>query len=188
MGKKTNAGEIGCYLSHYKAISRFLETDKKYTLILEDDALWNPDFIQILNKLIEIKDTWDFVKFNTARDGGIGNIPVGDLIGEYKLYASVFPKAFSAAYIINRKAATSLKSKLLPMFVPYDHEMVKFWKYGIKQYSVFPSPVRIAESPSLIDTYGKKSLKFAWYKRVTVFFYRVYTQLCRFAYFYKLLK
>jgi len=101
-GKKNSVGEIGCYLSHHKAIEYFLNTDKKYALILEDDAKLNRDFINILNKLIAIQNTWDFVKFNTSRDGGFGNIVVGELFGDYKLYASLFQKAYAAAYIINR--------------------------------------------------------------------------------------
>ena len=123
VGRKTSAGEVCCYLSHYKAINYFLSTDKKYALILEDDAIFNSDFVDILNRLVELNNSWDFVKFNTARDGGFGNIAVKGLFNGYKLYASLFPKAFSAAYLINTKAAKSLYAKLLPMFVPYDHEI-----------------------------------------------------------------
>ena len=188
VGRKTSPGEVCCYLSHYSAISRFLESGRKYALILEDDAVFNPDFVEILNRLVELCNTWDFVKFNTARDGGFGNVAVGDVCKNYKLYASLFQKSYAAAYIINRRAGESLKSGLLPMFVPFDHEMLKFWKYGIRQYSVFPSPVSVKDEDSYIGTYGKKSLNFPWYRRSTVLFYRIYMQLNRLVHFRMLLK
>lgn len=187
-GKKTSSGEIGCYLSHYKAIECFIKSGKEYALILEDDAVFNPDFVKILNKLVSINYFWDFVKFNTARDSSFGNIAVKELFSGYKLYASLFPKTFSAAYLINKKAAKSLYAKLLPMYVPFDHEMIKFWKYDIRQYSIFPSPVRVEYKDSFIGTYGKESLKFPFYKRISVLFYRIFTQIVRSINFYKLLK
>ena len=33
-----NYGEIGCYLSHIKALNTFIKSDFKYALILEDDV------------------------------------------------------------------------------------------------------------------------------------------------------
>lgn len=187
-GRETSSGEIGCYLSHYKAIDCFIKRGEEYALILEDDAAFNSDFVKILNKLVSIDHFWDFVKFNTARDYGFGNVAVKKLFKEYKLYASFFPKAFAAAYLINKKAAKSLYAKLLPMHVPFDHEMIKFWKYDIRQYSVFPSPVRVEYKDSFIGTYGKESLKFPFYKRFPAMFYRIFTQIVRSANFYKLLK
>lgn len=188
VGKKTNPCEIGCYLSHYNAINLFLNSGKKYGIILEDDAVFNPDFVEIVNELVKISTFWDFVKFNTARDGGAFNIPVKNLNKNYKLYASLFPKVFSAAYMINRKAAQSLSEKLLPMFVPFDHEMVKFWKYDIRQFSVFPSPVKVMYEDSYIGGYGGGVSKFPFYKRISVLVYRIYVQVLRTINFYKLLK
>lgn len=187
-GKGNSPGEIGCYLSHYNAIRLFLDSDKKFAVIIEDDAIFNSDFVTILDKLTSISYFWDFVKFNTARDYGFGNIAVKKLFKEYKLYASFFPKAFAAAYLINRKAAKSLYDRLLPMYVPFDHEMIKFWKYNIRQFSVFPSPVRVEYKDSFIATYGRNSLKFPFYKRISVLFYRIFTQIIRCLNFYKLLK
>lgn len=36
-GKILTPGEVGCALSHVKALEYFLETDDSYCLILEDD-------------------------------------------------------------------------------------------------------------------------------------------------------
>ena len=34
-------GEVGCYLSHKKAIEQFLSTDAPYAIVFEDDAIPN---------------------------------------------------------------------------------------------------------------------------------------------------
>jgi hypothetical protein len=74
------------------------------------------------------------------------------------------------------------------MTVPYDHEMIMFWKFDIRQYSVFPSPITVNWGDSFIAQKGDKYKKFPFYKRITVLFFRIYTQLLRTMYFYKLLR
>lgn len=188
MGKLTNKNEIACYLSHYEALKLFLESEKKYGLILEDDMVFNRDFKKVLESLLALDFRWDFVKFNAASDKGLGNVKVCSLFGRYNLVASLFSKKKSGAYIVNRKAAQSLVEKLLPMTVPFDHEMVKFYKYGIRQYSVFPSPSEEEKRGSSIGGYGKNKYKLPFYKRVSVFFYRYfYIVPLRFFHFRKLL-
>lgn len=188
MGKFTNKNEIACYLSHYEALKLFLQSGKKYGLILEDDMVFNSDFRKILESVLSLDFRWDFIKFNAASDKGFGNVKVCGLFGKYKLVASLFSKKKSGAYIVNRKAAGNLIEKLLPMTVPFDHEMVKFYKYGIRQYSVFPSPSEEEKIGSSIGGYGKKKSKLPFYKRASVFFYRYfYIVPLRLFYFRKLL-
>ncbi|MBO5782289.1 MAG: glycosyltransferase family 25 protein [Opitutales bacterium] len=188
MGKFTNKNEIACYLSHYEALKLFLQSGKKYGLILEDDMVFNSDFRKILESVLSLDFRWDFIKFNAASDKGLGNVKVCGLFGKYKLVASLFSKKKSGAYIVNRKAAGNLVEKLLPMTVPFDHEMVKFYKYGIRQYSVFPSPSEEEKKGSSIGGYGKKKSKLPFYKRASVFFYRYfYIVPLRLLYFRKLL-
>ncbi len=140
-GKKVMDTEICCYFSHKKAIDTFLSANKQYALILEDDMIFDDDCFDVIKELIEDKFDWDFIKLNASRDGkGLSGWVVKNLSNRRKLCASMFPKLKSGAYLINRKAAERLSKRLLPMSVPFDHEMIKFYKYGIRQYSVFPSP------------------------------------------------
>jgi GR25 family glycosyltransferase involved in LPS biosynthesis len=46
-------GGVGCYLSHYSCWKKFLETDKQYVLILEDDAIVPEDFLPSLENAME---------------------------------------------------------------------------------------------------------------------------------------
>ena len=55
-------GEQGCLLSHLKAMKALLETDAKYAVIFEDDAVILPGFADNLRYIIEHTSGWGFVK------------------------------------------------------------------------------------------------------------------------------
>lgn len=64
LGRDLYSGEVGCYLSHLKAIDKFLESDAEYGLVLEDDAVpasgaldGLTDVLHILSKI----PIWDVV-------------------------------------------------------------------------------------------------------------------------------
>ena len=47
-------GEIGCFLSHKKALKKFLLTDAEYAIVFEDDAVPEDGFMDTLNSNREI--------------------------------------------------------------------------------------------------------------------------------------
>lgn len=55
-------GEHGCLLSHVKFFKTFLESDAKYAVILEDDAIILPGFVNKLRYIIEHTSGWGYVK------------------------------------------------------------------------------------------------------------------------------
>ena len=44
MGRSIQKGEVGCFLSHKKALEKFLTTEAKYAVVFEDDAVPNDEF------------------------------------------------------------------------------------------------------------------------------------------------
>ena len=52
MGRGLQPGEVGCYLSHKKAIEQFLSTDAPYAIVFEDDAIPNEGFEQTVITII----------------------------------------------------------------------------------------------------------------------------------------
>ena len=62
------AGEVGCYLSHLKAMETFLRTDAPWCVILEDDVEVLPACTDVLRSLAE-KDDWDLVKLFNFHSG-----------------------------------------------------------------------------------------------------------------------
>jgi glycosyl transferase family 25 len=142
-------GEIGCYLSHYRTLQRFLASDASAGLILEDDVELPSDLPAILAALSACPEQWDLVKLHVTHPGGI--ITRLTLRQPYRLVSLAFRHGSSAAYIVNRKAAEKLVKGLLPMTVPYDHEFDRAWKYRFKLRAVLPPPVTRRRLPSTIS-------------------------------------
>jgi len=57
-GKYVVPTEVGCYLSHYRALQSFLESGKEFGLILEDDMEFCDDFMIILFKTFSESTIW----------------------------------------------------------------------------------------------------------------------------------
>jgi glycosyl transferase family 25 len=52
MGRSIQPGEVGCYLSHLKAMRAFVESGAEYGVVLEDDAIPTADFAPTLAALV----------------------------------------------------------------------------------------------------------------------------------------
>ena len=53
MGRPMRGGEVGCYLSHLKALRAFLDSDARYAVILEDDAELAPGLAEVVGQIID---------------------------------------------------------------------------------------------------------------------------------------
>lgn len=137
-GKMPLPGEVGCYLSHVWAMRRFLQTDRQYLLILEDDLRLGPDMPQVVNALMERSEQWDVVMLSGVRSGR--PLHVSQLLGRYTLAVPLSRYAGSSCYLVSRHAAEVYLRDLLPMSLPYDHEYDRAWARGLKIRIVTPAP------------------------------------------------
>ena len=70
MGRALLGSEIGCYLSHMKALRRFLESDAAQALVLEDDCRFAPDLAPKLAEIgrwLEARPMWDAVHVSAQK-------------------------------------------------------------------------------------------------------------------------
>jgi glycosyl transferase family 25 len=95
-------GEVGCYLSHLKAMEEFLRTDALWCVILEDDVEVRPECVEVLAAL-DAKDDWDLVKLFCFHYG----MPMRKraLTPTHHLVVHLTRTTSSAAYAVNRRAA-----------------------------------------------------------------------------------
>lgn len=56
LGRSLISSELGCYLSHYGCVKKFLETDADCLIVLEDDIQVLPNFKQKLESLLAYLD------------------------------------------------------------------------------------------------------------------------------------
>lgn len=180
-GKSSLPGELGCYLSHVNAIHAFLATDKKYAVVLEDDAILQSEFASLINSLVDHAEDWDMVKLSGVHSGT--PVSVLPLFGNHDLCVMFSKCTCSSAYILNRKAANAYAKGLLPMVLPYDHEFDKGWKYDIKVRALRPFPVTHNESAATtIVAPVAVRRKLPGLQRLPAHMYRLKTEFARLRY------
>ena len=177
-GKMPLPGEVGCYLSHVWAMRRFLETDREYLLILEDDLRIGPDMPAVVNELINCSNEWDVVMLS-----GIHRampMRVSNITSQYSLAVPLLRYSASSCYLVSRHAAQVYLRDLLPMSLPYDHEYDLAWARGLKTRIVMPAPCLYNfEEASDLHPAGVVRKNFHWTKRLGTVWWRFRTDLRR---------
>ncbi|MEM7301079.1 MAG: glycosyltransferase family 25 protein [Pseudomonadota bacterium] len=140
-GREIRQGEIGCYLSHLKALRSFLESGEEHGVILEDDAEFGPDYLSVLAELTgaKLKSRWDMVKLQCRRDRE--PLPLLRLQNGARFGVNAARSTGATAYLVNQFAARRMVDRLTPIEVPYDHAFDRPIHLGIKVRSVRPYPV-----------------------------------------------
>jgi glycosyl transferase family 25 len=175
-------GEVGCYLSHLKAMEIFLRTDAPWCMILEDDVEVLPACAEILRALAE-KDDWDLVKLFHFHSG----LPVRKraLGADHHLVSHLGRTTSSAAYVVNRHAAQTLLKAMLPISEQVDHALDRPWETGLRIRGVRPMPVilaPIATSTSTIGYQDRANARRTLGKTVKLFLSRAKKEISRFGY------
>ncbi len=164
-GRGPSVGEIGCSLSHYRALKAFLSSKQAYALILEDDVTFDPR--QLRTHLVELitdhNKQWDVVTLQHSHRGlpkTVAPLSSGALV-RYGAYV-----AESGGYLINRLAAERLLAKFFPLKVQYDHFFTRDWEMGFRFLGVDPAPMHQHLFPSLINATQEESKpwKLRWRK------------------------
>ncbi len=177
-GKKTVPAEVGCYLSHIKAMNLFLDSDEPFALICEDDVCPAQNLEEVLSNALCFKNHWDILRLSGFHDAKPQ--PIARLKHDYSLCVNLMYLAGTGAYLINRHAARVLSKRLLPMFLPYDHALDREWQWGLKSLCVNPLPID-QESHDFATQIQTRNSKAPWFKRYwTVAPFRAKTQWMRF--------
>ncbi len=126
-GRRVLDGEIGCHLSHRKALTRFVETGAEMGVILEDDVLADETTKPRLAAIAAAIDKdVDAVRLVTHRKEGFRprlTTREGDRLGR-TLFG---PQGSAAAYLFRREAAIAMIDRLATMTLPYDAELERAW-------------------------------------------------------------
>jgi glycosyl transferase family 25 len=178
-GKLTNPAEVGCYLSHIECARRFLASQSDHALIFEDDLLLPDDLPEIISAALAEGVSWDILRLSTVNRGK--KFIVKQLTSQRALAVSLTREKGSGAYLINRRAALWLCQALVPMRLPYDIAFDLEYLSGLR--GMFVSPVPISQEagfPSNIQL-GRSRFQLPWWKRPTIYPYRVWLECSRFA-------
>ena len=137
------ANEIACVLSHAKAMRCFLESGARYAVIMEDDALLSPNFVEGVHEATRHITGWELAKLNTDDNSKL--YPTGDPGGMYT--RAVFPKKLlwvSVGWLYTRRGAERMLEALRSFSLPADVQL----GHNVLEQQI-PT---IGISPSLITT------------------------------------
>ena len=124
--------------------------------------------------------------WNIARLTGLAPgtpFKVAPLAGGYSLNVQMGRLKGCGAYIVDRKAAKTCLSGLLPMCLPWDHAADREWPLGLKAVSVSPLPISQTEEtfPSAIQENSQPRLSSRARWRTT-YPYQIRNELSRWLY------
>jgi glycosyl transferase family 25 len=149
--------EIGCYLSHLKALRLVVERRLPRAIILEDDVEFERDFVLFTSTAFRLPEKTDVLKlegFGESRRRKV--LPVVDL-GSRTISFLSDPTFGSAAYLITLSGAEKALRKLRHMKDQLDSDLFRYWQTGIRSYDVLPYPVRQDRVDSTILDRGRVS-------------------------------
>jgi glycosyl transferase family 25 len=172
-GKHKNYGEIGCYLSHIKALQEFLKSGSDYALILEDDVNLPDQLPELITEAITHGQHWDLLRLSSSRDGQY--IKITGLSYDSELAYNTKVLKNTGAYVINRKAAKACVDKMLPMCLPYDVALDRDWDFGFKTACIIPFPVACEDFATQIN----KAKRIRRYRSTTFHLFHTLTRYQR---------
>jgi glycosyl transferase family 25 len=155
---KLSDGEIGCYLSHLAVYKEIVGSDIKFSLILEDDAFFSPEFSVLLKSGLPFPVDMDILKLEGYRRKTVKYIS----LFSYNDYRYVFPELVSfgtAGYIITLEGAKKLLKSSKILRQPADHGLFRYWESGVVIYEVHPFPIKQSAFESTIGLERAKSRK-----------------------------
>ena len=177
-GKLPNAGQIGCYLSHLRALETFLESKHDFGIICEDDINPVRNLSSIVEEATAYRDKWDILRlcgFHNSHPRSFAQLNDG-----YALAINFTRLCGTGAYMVSRHAAQVLLKALVPMWLPIDHALDREWAYGLTAASIYPLPVSQVDHAFESQTTPSKNEKLpAWQRYWTVFPYRASNEIKR---------
>ena len=145
MGRGLQPGEVGCYLSHKKAIEQFLSTDAHYAIIFEDDAIPNDGFENTVTSIIE-----KFLNHNNS--AAAVNLGAMDFkysskvltIDDKTLRCTHRFPMLATAVLWTRNGAKIFLDNASPITMPYDNFLRYLFSGTNTAFSIQPPLVRFS--------------------------------------------
>lgn len=158
-GRALGAGEVGCFLSHIKAMEAFLATDADVLLICEDDAELVPGFWRVVQDVAQdlvhprAPDWWMVCLGNSPKRKY--RTPLCDY-GKFSLVRALSYPVLSHAQLVSREGAASLVPYKTRVEMPVDQVFVRSLSRAGTGFAMDPPIARQAGLASDIDALGQR--------------------------------
>lgn len=155
-GRLMLAGEYGCYRSHLKALSTFLESDNDAAIIIEDDVEVPPKLIERAQAILDAVPDAELVKLLNHRSRWFlsrATSRLGDQVGRC-LHG---PQGSAACYLVTRKGAEKLLQSIRVMSYPLDIALERGWHNGVNVFTVKDNIARLSPTTSKMTEIGTRA-------------------------------
>jgi len=162
-------GEVACFLSHGRALERFIADDVPYGVIFEDDVTLGGDAAKLLNRtdwLINMTNKTgeriDIVKLETSgKKVWLGQpLPLeGEASNVFALARLKSTHIMAAAYLISRHSAMRLVDVMRGKAAPFDHFLFNFSCNLAQEFALYQLDPAIVVQAGLVSTLeGERAL------------------------------
>lgn len=165
--RTVRGGDVGCYMSHLRAATQFLQSNSEFAVVMEDDAIINADTVAVVAALTapNAPRDWDMVKL--AAEHRLNAFNLRPVVRRYWLAVNYTRQTSAVIYVVNRRAAETFARKLLPMAVPYDFAFDRGWALDLRTRVISPLVAGYGLQPSQIETAATPKVKSRGWHRVT---------------------
>jgi glycosyl transferase family 25 len=129
-------GEIGCWISHLRAMDMLLQSGDVMAAILEDDAVLAPDFPRVL-KTIEAQSTpFDVIDLHRNFRKGEIFAHCRELLPGFALGRVGYTHMNATAYVVSREGAKKFRAHAKCYAHAVDKELHRYWVNGLDIYGL----------------------------------------------------
>lgn len=128
--------EIGCWLSHRRALQKIAEGERSTAAVIEDDAELLPDFPNVIAAIDQQQPDFDFIFLHRKFKKGEQFVPCKPLLPELRL-GRVGPAHMGAiGYVVSRQGAQKFLAYAPRFAHAVDKEIHRYWANGLDIYGL----------------------------------------------------
>ncbi|WP_462157331.1 glycosyltransferase family 25 protein [Pseudoalteromonas sp. GB56] len=163
--KPLSAGEIGCVLSHKKALTTFLASDYDVLLLLEDDTCLASHVHEVIDSVIT-NPQWDTIKFYSGKKAKKVRKKVQITATHSICYPQKVPNSM-LAQLVTRCGAEKMLAMYENFYMPADISLQPWWQTNLNVLMCQPNIATPFECDSEIDRLSaRKSVRYSTWKRL----------------------
>lgn len=173
-GRELLPGEIGCSMSHLKALNEFLDSGTDYAVIFEDDAVLPAGFRQKLSAIIEWIESEgiEMAVANLATTPRWAFSPM-KVVDRHEFGRAHYFPLISACLLWTRKGATSYLNDNPRITAPVDNQIRQWLGASGLGFAASPSLASLSDSESDIGN-ASSGKKRSAYRRSNFYRFRDY--------------
>ena len=133
-GRRLTASEVGCYLSHLRAVKAAYHQDSQYVCLIEDDVVIEAKFGHVYRAVLD--KSLDMVRLMSLRIRK--RTVIETLVDEHKLVRPERGGLGTQVYVLNRNGMRKFIDYASNIYEPVDKVFDHFFLFDLNVYAVEP--------------------------------------------------